>query len=204
MSIDFEKAGGLVPAIVQDAETGSVLMLGYMNKDALEATRTSGHVTFFSRSKNRLWTKGETSGNYIKFESVAEDCDRDALLILGRPTGPVCHTGSDTCFGEQHSFKQTMGFLDELAGIIRSRHSGTGESSYTKYLLDKGPRRIAQKIGEEAVELVIEAATGDRERMVSESADMIYHLMVLLESEELGFGDVVEELRRRHEVAEHS
>ncbi len=204
MSIDFEKGDGLVPTIVQDVDSGSVLMLGYMNEEALQATRNSGKVTFFSRSKQRLWTKGETSGNYIAFESASEDCDGDALLILGRPTGPVCHTGSDTCFGKIRSFKQPMDFLDELADVIRSRHSGTGESSYTKYLLDKGPRRIAQKIGEEAVELVIEAATGDRERMVSESADMIYHLMVLLESEDLGFGDVVEELRRRHEVAAKS
>ncbi|MBT8400901.1 MAG: bifunctional phosphoribosyl-AMP cyclohydrolase/phosphoribosyl-ATP diphosphatase HisIE [Rhodothermia bacterium] len=201
MSIDFEKGDGLVPAIVQDTDSGSVLMLGYMNEEALAETRNSGKVTFFSRSKQRLWTKGETSGNYIGVESVKEDCDGDSLLILGRPTGPVCHTGSDTCFGTGRSFKQTMGFLDELADVIRSRHSGTGESSYTKYLLDSGPRRIAQKIGEEAVELVIEAATGERERMVSEAADMIYHLMVLLESEELGFGDVVEELRRRHDVA---
>lgn len=201
MSIDFAKGDGIVPAIVQDLDTGSVLMLGYMNEEALTATRNTGKVTFFSRSKQRLWTKGETSGNYIAFQGVTEDCDGDALLILGRPTGPVCHTGSDTCFGGIRSFKQSMGFLDELADVIRSRHAGTGESSYTKYLLDKGPRRIAQKIGEEAVELVIEAATGDRERMVSESADMIYHLMVLLESEDLSFGDVVDELRRRHDVS---
>ncbi len=198
MNIDFSKGDGLVPAVVQHADNGSVLMLGYMNSEAVDATRSSGRVTFYSRSKKRLWTKGETSGNYIDFAGMRVDCDGDALLVVGRPSGPVCHTGSDTCFGDISSFKQSLSFLDELADVIRRRHGGTAESSYTKYLLDKGSRRIAQKIGEEAVELVIEAATGDREKLVSESADMIYHLMVLLEAEELSLEDVVEELRRRH------
>ncbi len=198
MKIDFSKGDGLVPAVVQDADNGAVLMLGYMNREAVEATKKSGRVTFYSRSKKRLWTKGETSGHYIEFAEIRVDCDGDALLVMGRPSGPVCHTGSDTCFGDISSFKQTLSFLDELAEVIRQRHSGSTESSYTKYLLDKGSRRIAQKIGEEAVELVIEAATGDRERLVSESADMIYHLMVLLEAEELSLEDVVAELRRRH------
>ena len=202
MTIDYEKGGGLVPAIVQDVNSGSVLMLGYMNEAALDATRQSGQVTFFSRSKGRLWTKGESSGNSISVESVIEDCDGDTLLILGRPAGPVCHTGKDTCFGDKRSFKQSFGFLDQLAEVIRRRHAGSAESSYTKYLLDQGTNRIAQKIGEEAVELVIEAVTGERERMVSEAADMIYHLMVLLESENLAFSDVVEELRGRHSSAD--
>ncbi len=198
MNIDFSKGDGLVPAVVQHADDGTVLMLGYMNREAVEATQQSGRVTFYSRSKQRLWTKGETSGHHIEFVGMRVDCDGDALLVMGRPSGPVCHTGSDTCFGDISSFKQTLSFLDELAEVIRRRHSGSTESSYTKYLLDKGSRRIAQKIGEEAVELVIEAATGDRERLISESADMIYHLMVLLEAEELSLEDVVTELRRRH------
>ncbi len=201
MNIDFSKGDGLVPVVVQHADNGSVLMLGYMNREAIEATRETGRVTFFSRSKGRLWTKGETSGHHIEFVGMRSDCDGDALLVMGRPSGPVCHRGTATCFDDMSSFEQTFSFLDQLAEIIRRRHSGSADSSYTKYLLDKGSRRIAQKIGEEAVELVIEAATGDRQRLISESADMIYHLMVLLEAEELSLGDVVSELRRRHESA---
>ena len=202
MNIDFLKGDGLVPAIVQDGSSGSVLMLGYMNEEALEKTRSSGRVTFFSRSKERLWTKGETSGNYVEVEEIHADCDGDAVLVIGRPTGSVCHTGADTCFGSKRSFEQPLAFLGQLSTVIRSRHAGASDSSYTKYLLDKGSKRIAQKIGEEAVELVIEAAVGDRDRMVGEAADMIYHLMVLLESEDLRFEDVVSELRRRHSVTE--
>jgi len=200
MNLNFEKGGGLLPVVVQDVEDGAVLMVGYMNEEALGVTKATGRVTFFSRSKERLWTKGETSGNWLSVEEVAVDCDGDALLILARPHGPTCHTGARTCFGDGYSFKQARAsFLDTLAGVIHERGlTGEAGSSYTAQLLSDGPKRLAQKVGEEAVEVVIEATAGNRDGLVSESADLLYHLLVLLESEDLTLSDVVEVLRNRH------
>ena len=199
MNLDFDKGGGLVPAIIQDAADGTVLMLGYMNDEALEATRETGRVTLFSRSKGRLWTKGETSGNWLEVVDVGADCDADTILVLARAHGPTCHTGSRACFPDEYSFKQPLEFLGQLAGVIRERsRSATTEKSYTARLLAEGPKRIAQKVGEEAVELALEAADGDPDKLVGECADLVYHLMVLLESRGLTLEDVITELRVRH------
>jgi phosphoribosyl-ATP pyrophosphohydrolase/phosphoribosyl-AMP cyclohydrolase len=200
MNLNFEKGGGLIPAIIQDASDGTVLMLGYMNEEALSVTRDSGRVTFYSRSKQRLWTKGETSGHWLEVVEIGVDCDRDALLVLVRAHGPTCHTGSRACFAEQYSFKQPLAFLQDLQEVItdRGRESSTTES-YTARLLAEGPKRIAQKVGEEAVELALEAVGGESDALVGECADLMYHLMVLLESRDLSLGDVATELRRRHE-----
>lgn len=176
MTIDFEKGGGLVPAIIQDARNQQVLMLGYMNAEALQVTQESGKVTFFSRSKNRLWTKGETSGNWLIFQSVKVDCDQDTLLVQAIPQGPVCHTGDATCFGPL----EPKGFLHELQSTIESRKGSDPESSYTARLFSKGVNKIAQKVGEEAVELVIEAMDNNDELFMNEAADLLYHLLVLL------------------------
>ncbi len=199
MKLNFEKGGGLLPAVVQDVEDGAVLMVGYMNEEALGVTRATGRVTFFSRSKERLWTKGETSGNWLSVEDVAIDCDGDALLILARAHGPTCHTGARTCFGDGYSFKQaSASFLDTLAGVIHERGlRGADGASYTAQLLSDGSKRLAQKVGEEAVEVVIEATAGNRDGLVSESADLLYHLLVLLESCQLSLQDVVLELEQR-------
>lgn len=201
MSIDFEKGGGLIPAVVQDAANGAVLMVGFMNAEALDETRRTGLVTFYSRTKKRLWTKGETSENFLRVKEILEDCDSDAVLVLADPQGPVCHTGSRTCFGDGYSFKQPLSFLDELASVIHGRRQVPSGQSYTAHLLERGARLIAQKVGEEAVELAIEAAAGEDKRMISEAADLLYHLMVLLESRELSLADVVRELEKRHEGA---
>jgi len=199
MKVDFQKGSGLVPAIVQDSGDGTVLMLGYMNEEAFASTLETGRVTFFSRSKNRLWTKGETSGHWLEVERVSMDCDGDAILVLARAHGPTCHTGSRSCFADNRSFKQAFSFLGELEGVIRERHAAADNAtSYTAKLLSGGTRRIAQKVGEEATEVVLEAAAGDSDRIVSETADLVYHLMVLLEACGLSLGDVVEELERRH------
>ena len=198
--IDWEKSAGLVPAIVQDAAGGSVLMLGYMNRDALAATQASGRVTFWSRSKGRLWTKGETSGNYLEVRSIAADCDRDTLLILARPTGPACHLGTRTCFGESppHAAAESLAFLATLQDIIAERIAHPVPESYTAKLLAQGPRRIAQKVGEEGVELALAAvAQGDAE-ILGEAADLLYHVLVLLQSKQLSLGAVVAELEARH------
>ncbi len=199
MSIDFEKMGGLVPAIVQDAKTLRVLMLGFMNREAYEKTVETGKVTFFSRTRNTLWTKGETSGNWLRVVDIKNDCDNDTLLIKVNPDGPVCHTGTDTCWGESNKEVSVM-FLDELQHFIEKRHNEMPEGSYTTSLFKGGVTKMAQKVGEEAVETVIEAVKGkDKERLVYEASDLLYHLMVLLTSQGLGIDDLADELRKRHD-----
>ncbi len=198
--IDFEKGNGLVPAIVQDADTRVVLMLGYMNQEALTMTQTSGMVTFYSRSKDRIWTKGEESGNYLRLVEVRVDCDRDALLVKARPAGPVCHRGTDTCWEEEN--KNDLSFLGKLETVIAERQqeaaTGEGKGSYVASLFQAGINKIAQKVGEEAVETVIEAKDDDRELFLNESADLIFHLMVLLRAKGYGLGEVVSVLEGRH------
>lgn len=195
--LDFEKGAGLIPAIVQDADSGQVLMLGYMNDEALRTTRETGKVTFFSRSRNTLWTKGETSGNFLKFVDVATDCDRDALLVTAHPLGPTCHLGMQSCFGEQT--RHATGFLAELQRIVDGRKGGDPESSYTASLFRRGTKRIAQKVGEEGVETALAAMAGDAEETLAEAADLLYHLTVLLSDAELGLAQVSDLLRERHQ-----
>lgn len=197
MEIDFEKQNGLVPAIIQDDRTKTVLMLGYMNKEAYEKTLATGKVTFWSRSRNCLWTKGETSGNCLKLVSIKSDCDNDTLLVKASPTGPVCHTGTDTCWGESNESDSTE-FLSELQDFIEKRHEEMPEGSYTTSLFRDGLNRMAQKMGEEALEAVIEATNGTNERLVYECSDMLYHLIVLLTSKGLRIEAVVNELQTRH------
>jgi phosphoribosyl-ATP pyrophosphohydrolase/phosphoribosyl-AMP cyclohydrolase len=194
--MDFNKMGGLIPAIIQDAETGKVLMLGFMNEEALSRTRETGKVTFFSRTKNRLWTKGEESGNFIFVVSITEDCDRDTLLIKANPAGPVCHTGNDTCFNETN--EEDILFLKHLQDFIERRRREMPEKSYTTSLFNSGIERMVQKVGEEAVETVIEAMAGNDERLVYEASDMLYHLIVLLTYKGLRIEDLVRELKKRH------
>ncbi|QHT66438.1 bifunctional phosphoribosyl-AMP cyclohydrolase/phosphoribosyl-ATP diphosphatase HisIE [Rhodocytophaga rosea] len=196
MNIDFEKNNGLVPAIIQDAFTNKVLMLGYMNPQALERTRKEGIVTFFSRSKQRLWTKGETSGNFLKVSEITVDCDGDTLLIKANPAGPVCHTGADTCFNETN--KNKTAFLDHLKSIIHDRRINPGEKSYTSSLFQKGINKVAQKVGEEAVELVIEAKDTNDELFKGEAADLLFHFLVLLEQKNIDLDQVIEVLQSRH------
>lgn len=191
---DFSK--GLIPAIIQDATTLKVLMLGYMNEEALEKTKQEQQVTFFSRSKNRLWTKGETSGNFLKVVSMELDCDGDTLLIKVNPVGPACHKGSDTCFNEEN--KDNAAWLDYLKHVIRSRKGASAESSYTASLFQKGTHKVAQKVGEEAVELVIEALMDNDELFKGEAADLIFHLLVLLEDRGIGLEKVIDLLKQRH------
>ena len=185
---------GLVPAIIQDDSTRQVLMLGYMNEEAFEKTLSEGRVTFFSRTKGRLWTKGETSGNFLTVKSIEKDCDADTLLVRVEAAGPVCHTGSKTCFGG----REHEGFIGALQNVIRQRHRDMPEGSYTTRLFTKGAPKIAQKVGEEAVESVIEAVAGDNDGLVYEASDLIYHLLVLLENQGLSIADLEEELARRH------
>ncbi|GHT31976.1 histidine biosynthesis bifunctional protein HisIE [Bacteroidia bacterium] len=196
MNIDFEKMGGLVPAIVQDAVTSKVLMLGYMNEEAYQKTLESKQVTFFSRSKQRLWTKGEESGNFLNFVSIAVDCDNDALLVKANPVGPVCHTGNDTCWNETNN--ADIAFLAYLQDFIDERYRQMPEGSYTTSLFKKGINRMAQKVGEEAVETVIEATNGTEEGFLYEASDLIYHLIVLLTSKGYRLEDLAKELRKRH------
>ncbi len=196
MRIDFEKGDGLVPAIIQDWSTNKVLMLGYMNEEALKKTREDQKVTFYSRTKKRLWTKGETSGNYLHLKEIISDCDHDTLLIKVEPAGPTCHTGSDTCFDETNASNAL--FLHYLQDIIEGRKSSTAAKSYTKLLFDKGINKIAQKVGEEAVELVIEAKDSDEELFKNEAADLLFHLLVLLEAKNVKLSEVVDVLRERH------
>lgn len=206
MIVDFEKCGGLVPAIVQDAETRQVLMLGYMNQDALEKTQATGLVTFFSRSRNCLWTKGETSGNYLHLVSIQNDCDNDTLLVRVHPDGPTCHKGTDTCWGEKNEAPANSNpllFLSELQDFIEKRHREMPEGSYTTSLFKDGLNRMAQKVGEEALELVIEACNGTNERMIYEGSDMLYHLIVLLTSKGLRIEDLAAELVTRHDPSWH-
>ena len=195
MTIDFEKGGGLVPAIVQDADTLQVLMLGYMNADAVKATEESGFVTFFSRSRQQLWQKGETSGNTLAFVNMDVDCDQDTLLVRARPAGPTCHEGTVSCFGDQGA--TGLGFLAELTKTIEQRRHQDADNSYTASLLQGPLTRTAQKVGEEGVETVIAALAQSEDNFLSESADLIYHLMVLLAAKDRSLDDVIEVLNSR-------
>ncbi|MCC5936554.1 MAG: bifunctional phosphoribosyl-AMP cyclohydrolase/phosphoribosyl-ATP diphosphatase HisIE [Lunatimonas sp.] len=194
--LDFEKTEGLIPAIVQDAESKQVLMLGYMNEEALEKTKSTGRVTFFSRSKGRLWTKGETSGNFLNVKKVLVDCDRDTLLVYVDPVGPVCHTGADTCFAEENSSKTF--FIDTLRKTIKDRKNNPSDSSYTASLFAKGINKVAQKVGEEAVEIVIESKDDNKELFLGEAADLLFHYLVLLEAKGYELDEVMEVLMSRH------
>lgn len=197
MKIDFDKMGGLVPAIIQDAKTKNVLMLGYMNQEAYDKTVETGKVTFYSRTKQRLWTKGEQSGNFLNVVSIKNDCDDDTLLIRVNPVGPVCHKGTDTCWGEKNEMNPLL-FLTELQDFIETRHKEMPEGSYTTSLFKDGLNRMAQKVGEEALEAVIEAVNGTNDRLIYEGSDMIYHLIVLLTAKGLRIEDMASELMERH------
>lgn len=197
MEINFDKMNGLVPAIIQDATTRKVLMLGFMNKEAYEKTVETGKVTFYSRTKERLWTKGEQSGNFLNVVSIQNDCDQDTLLIQVHPTGPVCHTGTDTCWGEKNEANPLL-FLSELQDFIEKRHQEMPEGSYTTSLFKDGLNRMAQKVGEEALEAVIEAVNGSNERLIYEGSDMLYHLIVLLTAKGMRIEDMASELQQRH------
>ena len=194
--LDFNKMNGLVPAIIQDAETAKVLMLGYMNQEAYDKTVETGLVTFYSRTRQRLWTKGEESGNFLDVVSIKEDCDHDTLLIQVHPRGPVCHTGTDTCWGEENS--EPVMFLKELQRFIQQRHEEMPEGSYTTSLFQSGINKMAQKVGEEAVETIIEAANGTNERLIYEGSDLLYHLIVMLTAKGLSIEDLARELEERH------
>jgi phosphoribosyl-ATP pyrophosphohydrolase/phosphoribosyl-AMP cyclohydrolase len=198
--LDWDKLNGLAPAIVQDAGNGAVLMMGYMNREALAATTATGRVTFWSRSKGRLWTKGETSGHFLDVRSVAADCDRDTLLILAEPAGPACHLGTATCWGESapQSDAQRLGFLSTLENIIVQRIATRPEDSYTAQLLAGGVRRIAQKVGEEGLELALAAVAQSDEEIIGEAADLLYHSLLLLKVKGLSLAQIVAELAARH------
>lgn len=199
MKLDFQKySDELVPAIIQDAKTGAVLMLGFMNEAAVTETENSGRVTFFSRSRQQLWTKGETSGNFLKVVSITADCDNDTLLIKANPAGPVCHTGEQTCFGsEEQSFPPATDLLNDLETIIDNRRAAKDPDSYVARLFAKGINKIAQKVGEEAVELVIEAKDDDIDKFKSEAADLLFHYLILLRAKDVTINDVVEVLALR-------
>lgn len=197
MKLDFQKQNGLIPAIIQDANSAKVLMLGYMNQEALTETKRTGKVTFYSRSRNKLWTKGETSGNFLEVVSIQADCDNDTLLIKAHPTGAVCHTGADTCWGEEN--KTDIQFLQYLQEFISKRYSEMPEGSYTTKLFQSGVNRMAQKVGEEAVETVIEATNGSEEGFLYEASDLMYHLIVLLTSKGYSLTDIAKELKKRHQ-----
>ena len=196
MELDFEKMNGLIPAIIQDNYTQKVLMLGFMNKEAYEKTMETGKVTFFSRTKNRLWTKGEESGNFLHVVSVKADCDNDTLLIMVHPEGPVCHKGTDTCWGDKN--EQDIMFLKELQDFIDRRRQEMPEKSYTTSLFYSGVNKMAQKVGEEAVETILEACNGTDERLIYEGADLLYHLIVLLTYKGYRIEDLARELKERH------
>lgn len=193
MRPDFSKQK-LIPAIIQDSATRIVLMLGYMNEEAFAKTQKENRVTFFSRSKNRLWTKGETSGNFLNVTTILLDCDNDAILIKAIPAGPACHTGSDTCFNEKNTGK----FLEKLQQIIKDRKNNPSEKSYTASLFKEGINKIAQKIGEEATEVIIEAKDNDSEKFKNESADLLFHYLVLLEAKNISLDEIIEVLEKRH------
>ncbi|MCQ2192425.1 MAG: bifunctional phosphoribosyl-AMP cyclohydrolase/phosphoribosyl-ATP diphosphatase HisIE [Paludibacteraceae bacterium] len=200
MKLDFEKMGGLIPAIVQDANTRKVLMLGFMNEEAYQKTVDTKKVTFYSRTRKTLWTKGETSGHFLNLVSMAVDCDNDTLLVQVNPVGPVCHTGTDTCWGDTNTADVT--FLSSLQDLIEQRKKEMPEGSYTTKLLTEGVNRMAQMVGEEALSTLISATHGTDEQVINESADLLYHLMVLLSSKNMRIEDVVAELhRRRHEAS---
>jgi phosphoribosyl-AMP cyclohydrolase / phosphoribosyl-ATP pyrophosphohydrolase len=192
--LDFKKTNGLLPCVVQDANTLKVLMLGYMNEEALKKTLAEKKLTFYSRTKERLWTKGETSGNFLFLQDVLMDCDQDTLLFLAKPKGPTCHTGADTCFNEVNEGKG----IEFLEAIIQDRKKNPTENSYTNQLLNKGINKVAQKVGEEAVELVIEAKDNNKELFLGEAADLMYHYLVLLAAKDFSLEDVAKVLRQRH------
>ena len=198
MKIDFEKMGGLVPAIIQDAVTQKVLMLGFMNEDAYQKTLDTKHVTFWSRTRNTLWTKGETSGNFLNLVDIKVDCDNDTLLIQAHPDGPTCHTGTDTCWGEENHANPLL-FLTELQDFINRRKEEMPEGSYTTKLFKEGINKIAQKVGEEALETVIEATNGTTDHLVYEASDLLYHLLVMLTEKGLRIEEVAQELQKRHD-----
>jgi phosphoribosyl-ATP pyrophosphohydrolase/phosphoribosyl-AMP cyclohydrolase len=200
MSLDWDKMEGLVPTIVQDAASGAVLMLGYMNREALAATESGGRVTFWSRSKKRLWTKGETSGHYLKVVSIAVDCDNDALLVLARPEGPACHLGTATCWGKDapQSRAQRIAFLGNLEEVVAQRLAERPAGSYTAKLLDQGIIRIAQKVGEEGLELALAAVAQSDREVIGEAADLLYHTLLLLKVKSLSLAEVIAELESRH------
>ncbi|QQX78489.1 bifunctional phosphoribosyl-AMP cyclohydrolase/phosphoribosyl-ATP diphosphatase HisIE [Shewanella sp. KX20019] len=195
--LDWEKTDGLIPAIVQNHLSGKVLMLGYMDQAALDKTLSTGQVTFFSRSKKRLWTKGETSGNTLDLVAIDMDCDNDSLLVQVIPNGPTCHKGTESCWkdGKSHSF------IDNLSTLITSRKGQDPKSSYTAYLFDRGTKRIAQKVGEEGLETALAAATNDKPELIDEASDLIYHLLVLLEDQALSLEDITSNLMKRHNAA---
>ncbi|UII30349.1 bifunctional phosphoribosyl-AMP cyclohydrolase/phosphoribosyl-ATP diphosphatase HisIE [Fulvivirga ulvae] len=192
---NFEKGNGLLPAIIQDFHSQKVLMLGYMNEESLEKTRNEGKVTFYSRSKQRLWTKGETSGNFLMVKHIELDCDKDTLLIQVIPVGPACHTGTDTCFGDKENKSTDLGFLERT---IQERKANPKPGSYTNDLLNKGINKVAQKVGEEAVELVIEATDNNEELFLNEASDLMYHYLVLLAAKGYELNDVIDVLKERH------
>jgi phosphoribosyl-AMP cyclohydrolase / phosphoribosyl-ATP pyrophosphohydrolase len=198
--LDWDKGAGLLPAIVQDVDTGAVLMLGYMNRDALAATLASSQVTFWSRSKSRLWTKGETSGNFLELREIAADCDHDTLLILAKPVGPACHTGTPTCWGAEapSSTAQQVAFLGTLEQVIAERIATQPAGSYTAKLLAEGTRRVAQKVGEEGLELALAAVAQSDAEVIGEAADLLYHTLLLLKVKGLSLSQVISELDRRH------
>ena len=196
MDIDIKSAHGLIPAIIQDAETKNVLMLGYMNEESLQKTIETQKVTFFSRSKQRLWTKGEESGNFLNLVSIKNDCDGDTLLIQAKPVGPTCHTGADTCWQEEN--KENYGFISQLEDTIKTRRENAdSEKSYVASLFEKGINKIAQKVGEEAVEVVIEAKDDNDDLFLSESADLLFHYLILLQAKGFQLNDVVDVLKKR-------
>jgi phosphoribosyl-ATP pyrophosphohydrolase/phosphoribosyl-AMP cyclohydrolase len=201
-TLDWDKGCGLIPAVIQDAATGAVLMLGYMNRAALQATLESRRVTFWSRSKDRLWTKGETSGNFLEFVAIGADCDHDTLLILARPAGPACHTGTATCWGEDapRAMAQSVAFLATLESVIGERIRDRPAGSYTARLLAEGPRRVAQKVGEEGLELALASVTQSDEEVIAEAADLVYHMLLLLKVRNLSLTRVVAELAQRHQA----
>ena len=197
-NLAWEKMGGLIPAIVQDSVDGRVLMQGFMNREALDVTLDTGRVTFWSRSREQLWTKGETSGNYLDLVEIHVDCDRDCLLVRVVPEGPTCHLGTDSCFDGEGRVAPELAFLVDLECVIAERDNARPQGSYTTTLLEAGVKRIAQKVGEEGVETALAAVAGDDEELLNESADLIYHLLVLLRSRKLELGSMIDVLRKRH------
>ncbi|CAH8214396.1 bifunctional phosphoribosyl-AMP cyclohydrolase/phosphoribosyl-ATP diphosphatase HisIE [Vibrio aestuarianus] len=196
--IDWDKVEGLVPAIVQDFQSSQVLMMGYMNQEALQKTAQTGQVTFFSRTKQRLWTKGETSGNVLQLKNMALDCDNDTLLVKVDPIGPTCHTGTTTCWDADTQEESQMVWLHQLEQLLAARKSADPDSSYTASLYARGTKRISQKVGEEGVEVALAATSGDKAELVCESADLLYHLLVLLQDQGLSLSDVINKLKERH------
>jgi phosphoribosyl-ATP pyrophosphohydrolase/phosphoribosyl-AMP cyclohydrolase len=195
-NVDWEKVDNLIPAIVQDAHNGKVLMLGYMNQAALAKTVEIGKVTFYSRTKSRLWTKGETSGDFLTVKDMSIDCDNDTLLIMATPAGPTCHLGTQSCFKDSLGFD--LDFISHLNGVIDARYQDRDEKSYTASLFNSGVKRMAQKVGEEGVEVALAAATDDREELVNESSDLLYHLLVLLRGKDVPLEEVISNLKQRH------